>query len=309
VFSTYEAFAHIVDSMVVQHAKWLHAATEFPWRQPIPSLNYLVTSHVWRQDHNGASHQDPGFIDHVLSKRPEVCRVYLPPDANTLLHVFDHCLRGRGRVNVVVAGKQPALQYLDHAAARDHVARGLGIWDWAGSDPDGDTDVVLACAGDVPTMETLAAAALLRELAPEVQVRVVNVVDLARLFPPEVHPHGIDDEEYTQLFTADKPVVFAFHGYPWLIHRLTYRRPGHDRMHVHGFHDNGTTTTPFEMCALNGIDRYRLALAALQDIPAVAGRIGHLRTELLNRLDANLSHARRTGEDLPDISQWLWPRT
>ncbi|MCX4092438.1 phosphoketolase [Nocardia sp. alder85J] len=306
VFSTYEAFAHIIDSMVVQHAKWLHTAAEFPWREPIPSLNYLITSHVWRQDHNGASHQDPGFIDHILSKRPEVSRVYLPPDANCLLHVFDHCLRGRGLINVVVAGKQPAPQYLGDDEARRHCARGLGVWRWASSDAGGDTDVVLACAGDVPTQETLAAVALLRELAPEVTVRVVNVVDLARLFPPDRHPHGISDRAYTEIFTAGRPVVFAFHGYPWLIHQLVYRRPGHDRMHVRGFHDRGTTTTPFQMCVLNGIDRYHLALAALEQVPRLDERMGHLREELLDRLDRARTHAYRFGEDPAEILDWRW---
>ncbi|BCK56051.1 phosphoketolase family protein [Nocardia wallacei] len=307
VFSTYEAFAHVVDSMVVQHAKWLHTAAEYPWRAPLPSLNYLVTSHVWRQDHNGASHQDPGFIDHVLSKRPEICRVYLPPDANCLLHVFDHCLRSRGHVNVVVAGKQPALQYLGDEQARAHCARGLDVWPWAGSDLDRATDVVLACAGDVPTQETLAAAALLRELVPDLAVRVVNVVDLARLFPPDRHPHGITDRAYTEIFTADRPVIFAFHGYPWLIHQLTYRRPGHERLHVHGFRDNGTTTTPFQMCAMNEIDRYHLALAALERVPRLGDRIGYLRDELLTRLDDAAEHARQVGTDPEEISHWSWP--
>ncbi|WP_460700392.1 phosphoketolase family protein [Nocardia thraciensis] len=307
VFSTYEAFAHIVDSMVVQHAKWLRSASEYHWRTTIPSLNYLVTSHVWRQDHNGASHQDPGFIDHVLSKRPEVCRVYLPPDANCLLRVFDHCLRGRGRVNVVVAGKQPALQYLSFDQAADHCDQGLGVWSWAGTDGEGGTDAVLASAGDVPTQETLAAAALLRKLVPDLAVRVVNVVDLARLFPPDRHPHGISDGDYVEIFTADRPVVFAFHGYPWLIHQLTYRRPGHERLHVHGFHDKGTTTTPFQMCAMNGIDRYHLALAVLEQVPRMAERLGHLRGQLLHQVHRNTVHAERTGRDLPEITDWVWP--
>ncbi|ATL69354.1 phosphoketolase family protein [Nocardia terpenica] len=306
VFSTYEAFAHVVDSMVVQHAKWLHMAAEFPWREPLSSLNYLITSHVWRQDHNGASHQDPGFIDHVLSKRPEVCRVYLPPDANTLLHVFDHCLRSRGRVNVVVAGKQPALQYLTDEQARLHCAQGLGVWGWASSDQAGDTDVVLACAGDVPTQETLAAVAVLRELAPDLVVRVVNIVDLARLFPADRHPHGISDRRYVEIFTRSRPIVFAFHGYPWLIHQLTYRRPGHERLHVRGFHDNGTTTTPFQMCAMNGIDRYHLALAALEQVARVGDRIGHLRDRLLELLDRAEAYACRYGEDPAEISDWRW---
>ncbi|MBB5916717.1 xylulose-5-phosphate/fructose-6-phosphate phosphoketolase [Nocardia transvalensis] len=307
LFSTYEAFAHIVDSMVVQHAKWLHTAAGYPWREPVPSLNYLITSHVWRQDHNGASHQDPGFIDHVLSKRPEVSRVYLPPDANCLLHVTDHCLRSRGRVNVVVAGKQPALQYLTDEQARWQCATGLGVWRWASSDSGGDTDVVLACAGDVPTQETLAAAALLRELVPELAVRVVNVVDLARLFPPDRHPHGIGDDVYAQIFTASCPVIFAFHGYPWLIHQLTYRRPGHDRMHVRGFRDNGTTTTPFQMCAMNGIDRYHLAFAALERVPGLGDRIGYLRDRLLGLADDAHAYACREGVDPPEITNWVWP--
>ncbi|MFB9299648.1 phosphoketolase family protein, partial [Kibdelosporangium philippinense] len=251
LLSSYEAFTHIVDSMVAQHAKWLHTSMDIPWRRPVPSLNYLLTSHVWRQDHNGASHQDPGFIDHVLSKRPEVARVYLPPDANSLLTVADHCLRTRGLVNVIVAGKQPAHQYLTADEARAHCEQGLGVWSWASTDIDGGTDVVLACAGDVPTQETLAAKDVLLELVPDLRIRVVNVVDLGRLFSPEQHPHGISDREYGEIFTRDKPVIFAFHGYPWLIHRLAYRRPGHDNLHVWGFHDYGTTTTPFDMCVLN----------------------------------------------------------
>ncbi|NNH69290.1 phosphoketolase family protein [Nocardia uniformis] len=308
VFTTYEAFAHVVDSMVVQHAKWLYMATQFPWRSPIPSLNYLISSHVWRQDHNGASHQDPGFIDHVLSKRPEVSRVYLPPDANCLVHVFEHCLRSRGMVNVVVAGKQPALQYLDDQAARAHCEHGLGVWNWASTDLRGGTEVVLACAGDVPTQETLAAAALLRELVPNLAVRVVNVVDLARLFPPDRHPHGISDAAYSRVFT-DAPVIFAFHGYPWLIHRIAYRRPHHDRLHVHGFVDNGTTTTPFDMCALNGIDRFQLAVAAVEQVPRLVDRLDELRSELLARLDAARSYALRVGDDPPEISEWSWPNS
>ncbi|GAA4443419.1 phosphoketolase family protein [Actinokineospora soli] len=307
LLSSYEAFAHIVDSMVAQHAKWLHTAAEQPWRRPVPSLNYLLTSHVWRQDHNGASHQDPGFVDHVLSKRPEVCRVYLPPDANTLLAVADRCLRSRGLVNVIVAGKQPAAQYLPADAADAHVDQGLGVWDWASTDLDGGTDAVLACAGDVPTQEALAAVDVLLDLVPDLRLRFVNVVDLARLFRPHRHPHGLPDRDYGAIFT-DKPVVFAFHGYPWLIHQLTYDRPHHDRLHVHGFHDHGTTTTPFDMCVLNGIDRYHLALAVLERVPRVAGRLGHLRQDLLDRLAAHSAHIRRTGEELPAISGWRWSR-
>jgi xylulose-5-phosphate/fructose-6-phosphate phosphoketolase len=308
LLSSYEAFAHIIDSMVAQHAKWLHTAADIPWRRPVPSLNYLLTSHVWRQDHNGASHQDPGFIDHVLNKRPEVARVYLPPDANCLLSVADHCLRTRGLVNVIVAGKQAALQYLTASEARAHCEQGLGVWSWASSDRDGGTEVVMACAGDVPTQETLAAVDVLLGLVPDLRIRVVNVVDLARLFSPEQHPHGISDRAYSDIFTRDMPVVFAFHGYPWLIHRLAYRRPGHENLHVWGFHDYGTTTTPFDMCVLNELDRYHLALAALERVPRLEGRMGHLRQELLGRLARHHDHIRITGEDLPEISDWSWER-
>ncbi|WP_199432378.1 phosphoketolase family protein [Qaidamihabitans albus] len=316
LFSSYEAFTHLVDSMVAQHAKWLHLAAEVPWRRPVPSLNYLLTSHVWRQDHNGASHQDPGFIDHILSKRPEVARVYLPPDANCLLHVADHCLRSRGLVNVIVAGKQPEPQYLDIDAARAHCEQGLGVWQWASTDngtadPDGTdgmdgTDVVLACAGDVPTQETLATVGVLRGLVPDLRIRVVNVVDITRLCAPERHPHGIGDRDYTAIFPGGVPVIFAFHGYPWLIHELTYNRPGHGDLHVRGFRENGTTTTPFDMCVLNGIDRFGLALAALERIPRVAGRLGHLRQHLLGELARHHDHIRREGEDLPEIRDWRW---
>jgi xylulose-5-phosphate/fructose-6-phosphate phosphoketolase len=307
MLSSYEAFAHVVDSMVAQHAKWLHTAAQIPWRRPIPSLNYLLTSHVWRQDHNGTSHQDPGFVDHVLNKRPEVVRVYLPPDANTLVAVADHCMRSHGLINVIVSGKQPALQYLTVDQAAAHCEQGVGVWEWASTDADGDTDVVLACAGDVPTQETLAAVEVLREFEPDLRIRVVNVVDLARLASPEQHPHGIDDKAYREIFT-DAPVIFAYHGYPWLVHRLTYRRPGHDNVHVHGFHENGTTTTPFDMCVLNELDRYHLALAALERVPRVAGRLGHVRQQLLDRLAVHHDHIRHTGEDLPEIRNWKWAR-
>ncbi|PXY36550.1 phosphoketolase family protein [Prauserella flavalba] len=308
LFSTYEAFAHLVDSMVAQHAKWVHTAAGVPWRRPVPSLNYLLTSHVWRQDHNGASHQDPGFIDHILSKRAEVARVYLPPDANCLLQVTDHCLRSRGLVNVIVAGKQPEYQYLGHDAARAHCAQGIGIWEWAGTESVDGADVVLACAGDVPTQEALAAVGVLRGLVPDLRIRVVNVVDLTRLAARERHPHGLTDRDYTAIFTEDTPVIFAFHGYPWLIHELTYSRPGHEHLHVHGFSENGTTTTPFDMCVLNGIDRFQLALAALERVPRVAGRLGNLRQRLLAELDRHHDHIRRTGEDLPEIRAWRWGR-
>ncbi|NIJ12401.1 xylulose-5-phosphate/fructose-6-phosphate phosphoketolase [Saccharomonospora amisosensis] len=306
MFSSYEAFTHIVDSMVAQHAKWMHMAAEVPWRRPVPSLNYLLTSHVWRQDHNGASHQDPGFIDHILSKRPEVSRVYLPPDANCLLHVTEHCLRTNGLVNVIVAGKQPELQYLDLDAARAHTEQGLGIWEWASSDTESGTDVVIACAGDVPTQEALAAVQVLRGLVPDLRVRFVNVVDLTRLAAPQRHPHGISDREYSAIFTSDVPVIFAFHGYPWLIHELTYNRPGHEHMHVRGFGDKGTTTTPFDMCVLNEIDRFHLALAALERIPRMAGRLGHLRQHLLGELARHHDHIRRTGEDMLEVRAWTW---
>nr|WP_198285027.1 phosphoketolase family protein [Saccharomonospora cyanea] len=306
LFSSYEAFTHLVDSMVAQHAKWLHMAAEEPWRRPVPSLNYLLTSHVWRQDHNGASHQDPGFIDHILSKRAEITRVYLPPDANCLLHVAEHCLRSRGLVNVIVAGKQSEPQYLDSDAARAHCERGLGLWEWASTDHEGGTDVVLACAGDVPTQETVAAVHVLRELVPDLRIRVVNVVDLTRLPVPHRHPHGMSDRDYTAVFTSDTPVIFAFHGYPWLIHELTYNRPNHDHVHVRGFSENGGTTTPFDMCVLNAIDRFHLALAALERIPRVADRLGTLRQRLLHHLDRHHDHIRRTGEDLPEIRDWRW---
>lgn len=306
LFSCYEAFAHIVDSMVAQHAKWLVTAGEMPWRRPIPSLNYLLTSHVWRQDHNGASHQDPGFIDHILSKRAEVTRVYLPPDANCLLHVADHCLRSRGLVNVIVAGKQPELQYLDADAARAHCERGFGLWEWASTDGAESPDVVLACAGDVPTQESLAAVGVLRELVPDLRIRFVNVVDLTRLPVPRRHPHGVPDRDYTAVFPSDTPVIFAFHGYPWLIHELTYNRPNHDHVHVRGFSEHGGTTTPFDTCVQNSIDRFHLALAALERIPRLAGRLGTLRQRLLDRLDRHHDHIRRTGEDLPEIRDWTW---
>jgi xylulose-5-phosphate/fructose-6-phosphate phosphoketolase len=256
-FSCYEAFIHLVDSMFNQHAKWLKTSRHIPWRRPIPSLNYLLTSHVWRQDHNGFSHQDPGFLDHVVNKKADVIRVYLPPDANTLLSVADHCLRSRHYVNVIVAGKQPALQYLDMDAAIKHCTQGLGIWEWASNDQGSEPDVVMACCGDVPTMETLAAVDFLRQHLPDIKIRVVNVVNLMKLQPPSEHPHGISDKEFVSIFTPDKPIVFAFHGYPWLIHRLTYRRPNHHNLHVRGYKEEGTTTTPFDMCVLNQVDRFK----------------------------------------------------
>ncbi|PGH47166.1 phosphoketolase [Streptomyces sp. Ru87] len=307
LFSCYEAFVHIVDSMVNQHIKWLRTTRALPWRRPIASLNYLLTSHVWRQDHNGFSHQDPGFVDHVLNKSPEVVRVYLPPDTNTLLSVADHVLRSRDYVNVVVAGKQPCFDWLGLEAARAHCARGAGIWEWAGTE-DGahEPDVVLACAGDVPTQEVLAAASLLRRHLPQLAVRVVNVVDLARLLPGEEHPHGMPDPEYDALFTRDKPVVFAYHGYPWLIHRLAYRRAGHPHLHVRGYKEIGTTTTPFDMVVRNDLDRYRLVMDVIDRVPGLAVRAAPVR-QLME--DTRLRHhawIREHGTDLPEVTDWTW---
>jgi xylulose-5-phosphate/fructose-6-phosphate phosphoketolase len=308
LFSCYEAFIHIVDSMFNQHAKWLKVASkEIPWRRPIASLNYLLTSHVWRQDHNGFSHQDPGFIDHVVNKKADIIRVYLPPDANTLLAVTERCLKSRNFVNVVVAGKQPALQYLDMRAAVRHVAAGIGIWDWAGSDEGGEPDVVMACAGDVPTLETLAAVDLLRQRLPELRIRVVNVVDLMTLQPAEEHPHGLPDSDFDALFTTDKPIVFAYHGYPWLIHRLTYRRTNHDNLHVRGYKEEGTTTTPFDMTVLNDLDRFHLAQDVIRRVPGLAQRAAHLAQELRDRLTDHRRYIGTHGEDMPEIRDWKWP--
>jgi xylulose-5-phosphate/fructose-6-phosphate phosphoketolase len=307
LFSCYEAFVHIVDSMVNQHAKWLRTTRALPWRRPIASLNYLLTSHVWRQDHNGFSHQDPGFIDHVMNKKAEVVRVYLPPDANTLLSVADHCLRSRNYINVIVAGKQPAPTLLDMDAAALHCARGLGIWDWAGND-HGDPDVVLAAAGDIPTMEVLAATDILRRYLPELKVRVVNVVDLMRLQPPTEHPHGLPDPEFDAIFTTDRPVIFAYHGYPWLIHRLTYRRVNHPNIHVRGYKEEGTTTTPFDMLVLNDMDRYHLVMDVIDRVPGLARRAAVLRQQMVDRRVEHRAYVRRTGEDLPEITEWAWTR-
>jgi xylulose-5-phosphate/fructose-6-phosphate phosphoketolase len=305
LFNCYEAFVHIVDSMLNQHAKWLTRNRELPWRRPIASLNYLLTSHVWRQDHNGASHQDPGFIDHVANKRAEVVRVYLPPDANTLLSVADHCLRSRDYVNVIVAGKQPALTYLDMESAIAHCTRGLGIWEWASTATE-EPDVVLACAGDIPTLETLAAADILRRELPGVAVRVINVVDIMRLQPDSEHPHGLSDHEFDALFTTETPVIFAYHGYPWLIHRLTYRRTNHARLHVRGFKERGTTTTPFDMVMLNDLDRFHLVLDVIDRVPGLANRAAVLRQRMLDaRLKAR-RYTREHGEDDPEISNWAW---
>jgi xylulose-5-phosphate/fructose-6-phosphate phosphoketolase len=306
-FSCYEAFAHIVDSMVNQHAKWLKVTGRLAWRQPIASLNYLLTSHVWRQDHNGFSHQDPGFIDHVVNKKAEVVRVYLPPDANTLLSVVDHCLRSRDYINVVVAGKQPAPQYLDMESAVVHCTKGIGIWDWASSDDDGDPDVVMGCAGDVPTMETLAAVDLLLREFPDLRIRVVNVVDLMRLQGEREHPHGLSDAEFDSLFTRDRPVIFNFHGYPWLIHRLTYRRSNHENLHVRGYKEEGTTTTPFDMCVLNQIDRFNLAIDVIDRVPRLGPRAAYAREALKTKLIEHRHYVSTHGEDMPEIREWSWP--
>jgi xylulose-5-phosphate/fructose-6-phosphate phosphoketolase len=307
LFNCYEAFIHIIDSMFNQHAKWLKVTRGIPWRRPIASLNYLLSSHVWRQDHNGFSHQDPGFIDHVVNKKAEIIRVYLPPDANTLLSVADHCLRSRDYVNVIVAGKQPALQYLSMDDAIAHCTRGIGIWGWASNDEDAEPDVVLGCCGDIPTLETLAAAAILRERLPELKVRVVNVVDLMRLQPDSEHPHGLSDKEFDSLFTIDRPVVFAYHGYPWLIHRLTYRRTNHGNLHVRGYKEEGTTTTPFDMVMLNDLDRFHLVIDVIDRLPHLAGTADHLRQDMIDSRLRARAYGREYGEDPPEIRAWTWP--
>ncbi|HET8764237.1 MAG TPA: phosphoketolase family protein [Rhodanobacter sp.] len=306
VFNCYEAFIHIVDSMFNQHAKWLKMTAGIPWRRPIASLNYLLASHVWRQDHNGFTHQDPGFIDHVVNKKAEVVRVYLPPDANCLLSVMDHCLRSRHYVNVVVAGKHPAPQWLDIDAAAAHCARGIDIWPWAGSDRNGEPDVVMACAGDVPTLETLAAVSILRHYLPDLKVRVVNVVDLMKLQPDSVHPHGLGDDDFDRLFTLDRPVIFAYHGYPTLIHRLTYRRRNHDNFHVHGYKEEGTITTPFDMTVLNGLDRFHLALDVIGRVPGLAAKTISLKQKLEDKLAEHWCYIRAEGVDLPEVREWSW---
>ncbi|MER7915408.1 phosphoketolase family protein [Streptomyces sp. NPDC094462] len=306
LFSCYEAFVHIVDSMVNQHIKWLKTSRELHWRAPIASLNYLLTSHVWRQDHNGFSHQDPGFVDHVLNKSPEVVRVYLPPDANTLLSVADHVLRSRDYVNVVVAGKQPCFDWLTMDQARAHCARGAGIWEWAGTESGAEPDVVLACAGDVPTQEVLAAAQLLRGHLPDLAVRVVNVVDMTRLLPHDEHPHGMPDFEYDGLFTTDKPVIFAYHGYPWLIHRLAYRRAGHQNLHVRGYKESGTTTTPFDMVVRNDLDRYRLVMDVIDRVPGLAVRAAAVRQTMADARSRHHDWIREHGTDLPEVAEWTW---
>ncbi len=304
-FSCYEAFIHIIDSMFNQHAKWLKVSKHLPWRKPIASLNYLLSSHVWRQDHNGFSHQDPGFIDHLVNKKADIVRVYLPPDANTLLSVADHCLRSRNYVNLIIAGKQPAPMWLDIDSAVRHCTRGLGVFDWASND-NGDPDVVMACAGDVPTLETLAAVTLLREYVPDIRIRVVNVVDLMTLEPSSEHPHGLRDEEFDELFTTDRPVIFAFHGYPWLIHRLTYRRRNHDNIHVRGYKEEGTTTTPFDMTVLNNMDRFQLAFDAIRRIPRLKSMVAKAADRYDESIQRHKSFVMQYGEDLPEVRNWKW---
>ncbi|MBE9188783.1 phosphoketolase family protein [Gloeocapsopsis crepidinum LEGE 06123] len=306
LFSCYEAFIHIIDSMFNQHAKWLKTTRHIPWRRPIASLNYLLTSHVWRQDHNGFSHQDPGFLDHVMNKKAEAIRVYLPPDANTLLSVTDHCLRSRHYVNVIVAGKQPALQYLDMDAAIAHCTKGIGIWEWASNDRGSEPDVVMACAGDVPTLETLAAVDLLRENFPDLKVRVVNIVDLMTLQPQTEHPHGLSDKDFDSIFTTDKPIIFAFHGYPWLIHRLTYRRTNHKNLHVRGYKEEGTTTTPFDMVVLNDLDRFHLAIDVIDRVSKLGYTAAYVKQMLSDKLIDHKHYINKYGEDMPEIRDWKW---
>jgi xylulose-5-phosphate/fructose-6-phosphate phosphoketolase len=306
LFNCYEAFIHIVDSMFNQHAKWLKVTNEIPWRRPIASLNYLLSSHVWRQDHNGFTHQDPGFIDHVVNKKAEIVRVYLPPDTNCLLSVADHCLRSRQYVNVVVAGKQPALNYLTMEEAVAHCTRGIGIWDWASNDGGSDPDVVMACAGDIPTLETAAAVDLLRRNLPDLKIRFVNVVDLMKLQPPSEHPHGLPDSEFDALFTTDRPVIFAYHGYPWLIHRLTYRRRNHNGLHVRGYKEEGTTTTPFDMVMMNDLDRFHLVMDVIDRVPGLGSKAAHVRQQMEDQRLAHRQYTRDHGKDPPDVSDWAW---
>ncbi|WP_456447334.1 phosphoketolase family protein, partial [Thiolapillus sp.] len=309
LLSCYEAFIHIVDSMFNQHAKWLKVCNEIPWRAPIASLNILLTSHVWRQDHNGFSHQDPGFIDHVVNKKADIVRVYLPPDANCLLYVAHKCLNSRNLVNVIVAGKQPEPQWLDMEAAIKHCSAGIGIWEWASNDQNKKADIVMACCGDVPTIETLAAVDLLRDIAPELSIRVINVVDLMTLQPQEEHPHGLHENEFDALFGTDTPVIFAFHGYPWLIHRLTYRRCIHDNLHVRGYKEEGTTTTPFDMVVLNELDRFHLVMDVADRVPLLQDRAGHIHQAMHDKLVEHRQYITAHGEDMPEIRNWRWSRT
>ena len=308
LFNCYEAFIHIVDSMFNQHAKWLKVTAGLPWRHKIASLNYLLSSHVWRQDHNGFTHQDPGFIDHVVNKKAEIVRVYLPPDANCLLSVVDHCLRSRHYVNVIVAGKHPAPQWLSMDAAIKHCTEGVGIWQWASNDQHGEPDVVMACCGDVPTLETLAAVSILRERLPALKIRVVNVVDLMKLQPPSEHPHGLSDYDFDSLFTKDKPVIFAFHAYPWLIHRLTYRRHNHDNFHVRGYKEEGTITTAFDMTVLNDLDRFHLAMDATNRLQQSGSEGTYLKQQLLDKLVEHRHYINRYGQDMPEVRDWAWPQ-
>ena len=305
-FSCYEAFIHIVDSMFNQHAKWLKVSKEIPWRRSVASLNILLTSHVWRQDHNGFSHQDPGFIDHVANKKASIVRIYLPPDANCLLYVADKCLRSRDKVNVIVAGKQPAPQWLDMESAIRHCRAGIGIWEWAGNDQGQEPDVVMACAGDVPTAETLAAVDILYRNLPDLRIRVVNVVELMTLQPPEEHPNGLSDKDFDSLFTRDKPIIFAFHGYPWLIHRLTYRRTNHANLHVRGYKEEGSTTTPFDMAVLNDIDRFHLVMDVIDRVPGLSSRGAYLKQQMRDRLTDHKRYINRVGQDMPEIREWTW---
>jgi len=307
MFNCYEAFIHIIDSMFSQHAKWLQESKKLEWRRPISSLNYLLSSHVWRQDHNGFSHQDPGFIDHVVNKKASIVRVYFPVDANTLLSTYDHCLRSVDYVNVVVAGKQPSPQWLSMPDAIAHCSRGVGIWGWAGTEVEGqEPDVVLACAGDVPTLETMAAASILREHLPALKIRIVNVIDLMRLQDESEHPHGLSSGEFDAIFTTDKPVVFAYHGYPTLIHRLTYRRSGHSNIHVRGFNEEGGTTTPFDMAMLNSLDRYHLVMDVIDRVPGLAGRAAGVRQEMQDARLRARAYTREYGEDIPEVADWTW---
>jgi xylulose-5-phosphate/fructose-6-phosphate phosphoketolase len=308
LFNCYEAFIHIVDSMFNQHAKWLKVSRDIPWRRPVASLNYLLSSLVWRQDHNGFSHQDPGFIDHVVNKKAEIIRVYLPPDTNCLLSVADHCLRSRHYVNVIVAGKQPQANWLTMDDAVIHCTRGVGIWEWASSDTDPSSapDVVMACCGDIPTLEVLAAVSLLRAHLPQLKVRVVNVVDLMRLQPAAEHPHGMSDAEFDALFTTDRPVIFGYHGYPWLIHRLTYRRHGHHNLHVRGYKEEGTTTTPFDMVMLNDLDRFHLVMDVIDRVPGLSSTAGHVRQLMEDKRIQCRAYTRVHGEDAPEITDWKW---